>query len=108
MPGRIPLVVSGDLHALAEGRIIRSGELDFEKNPIVAVLSGPLGTGDLLWPSAFRMVGATPPLHLTVQEDLRPLEENGFTIADFTPDRITLQYFRWNVHRDNEEMIDSL
>jgi hypothetical protein len=29
MPGRIPLIVSGDLHALAEGRMLRSGSLDF-------------------------------------------------------------------------------
>lgn len=108
MPGRIPLVISGDLHALAEGRIMRSGKLEFEKNPIVAVLSGPLGTGDLLWPSAFRKVGPTPPRHLDIQENLKPLEENGFTIADFTPEQITLRYFRWDVYRDSEAAIDSL
>ena len=108
MPGRIPLVISGDLHALAEGRIMRSGNLDFEKNPIVAVLSGPLGTGDLLWPSAFRHIGALPPVHLIVQEDLKPLEENGFTVADFTPESITLRFFRWNAHRDSVEAIDTL
>ena len=53
MPGRIPLVVSGDLHAIAEGRMQRSGALDFGKNPVVVILSGPLGTGDRGWPSAF-------------------------------------------------------
>jgi hypothetical protein len=108
MPERIPIVISGDLHALAEGRIIRSGMLDFEKKPIVAVLSGPLGTGDLLWPSAFRHVGAMPALHLAVHEDLKPLEENGFTIMDFTPERISLRYFRWNAHRDDASAIDTL
>jgi hypothetical protein len=108
MPGRIPLVISGDLHALAEGRIVRSGDLDFAKNPVVAVLSGPLGTGDLLWPSAFRHIGPLPPVHLGIQEDLKPIEENGFTIADFTPESITLRYFRWNAHRDNEQAIDTL
>src|SRR6185312_15721617 len=46
MPGRIPLVISGDLHAIAEGRMQRSGALDFGKNPVVVILSGPLGTGD--------------------------------------------------------------
>ena len=44
MPGRIPLVVSGDLHATAEGRMLRSGQLDFSRNPVVAVLPGTLGT----------------------------------------------------------------
>jgi hypothetical protein len=52
MPGRIPLVISGDLHAIAEGRMQRSGTLDFSRNPVVVVLSGPLGTGDRGWPSA--------------------------------------------------------
>lgn len=49
-----------------------------------------------------------PPLHLAVQEDLKPLEENGFTIMDFTPARITLRCFRWNAHRDEETAIDTL
>jgi hypothetical protein len=108
MPGRIPLVVSGDLHAIAEGRMLRSGSLDFSKNPIVTVLSGPIGTGDLLWPSAFRGVGATPPEHLTMDERLKPIEENGFTIADFTPDKITLSFFRFNAHTDDPKGIDAL
>jgi len=44
MPGRIPLVVSGDLHAIGEGRMMRSGHLNFANNPVIAVLPGPLGT----------------------------------------------------------------
>jgi hypothetical protein len=101
MPGRIPLVISGDLHAIAEGRMHRSGTLGFSKNPIVTVLSGPLGTGDLLWPSAFRGVGATPPEHLDMEEKLSPLEENGFIIADFTQDSITLRFFRFDYHKQD-------
>jgi len=108
MPGRIPLVISGDLHAIAEGRMHRSGALDFSKNPIVVVLSGPLGTGDRGWPSAFRGVGATPPGHLQMEEDLKPLEENGFIIADFTADSITIRFFRFNYHKQNPEIIDTL
>jgi hypothetical protein len=108
MPGRIPLVVSGDLHAIAEGRMLRSGTLDFSKNPIVTVLSGPLGTGDLLWPSAFRGVGATPPEHLTMDEKLKPLEENGFILADFDASNITLSFFRFNAHTDNPAVIETL
>jgi len=108
MPGRVPLVISGDLHAIAEGRMHRSGTLDFGNNPIVTVLSGPLGTGDMLWPSAFRGVGATPPTHLTMEENLKPLEENGFIIADFSPDSITLKFFRFNYYRQTAEDIDRL
>jgi hypothetical protein len=81
---------------------------NFEKNPIVALLSGPLGTGDLLWPSAFRHIGALPPAHLSVEEDLKPIEENGFTLVDFTPETVTLRYFRWNVYRESEQAIDTL
>ena len=108
MSGRIPLVVSGDLHAIAEGRMMRTGSADLSKNPVNVVLSGPLGSGDLVWPSAFRGVGAMPPVHLDMMEDLKPLEENGFVIADFTPDKIVLHYFRWNAHRDPLASIDAL
>jgi hypothetical protein len=80
MPGRIPLIISGDLHAIAEGRMQRSGALDFSRKPIIVVLSGPLGTGDRGWPSAFRGIGATPPVHLQMEENLKPVEENGFII----------------------------
>lgn len=108
MPGRIPLIISGDLHAIAEGRMLRSGALDLSKNPVVTALSGPLGAGDMLWPSAFRGVGATPPSHLTMQENLKPLEEHGFLIVDFTPEDITLNFFRFNPHQQTPSDIDEL
>src|SRR5215470_8003682 len=108
MPGRIPLVISGDLHAIAEGHMQRSGALDFGKNPVVVILSGPLGTGDRGWPSAFRGIGATPSTHLTMVEDLKPIEENGFIIADFTRDGITVRYFRFSYHKQSAEAIDTL
>ena len=108
MPGRIPLIISGDLHAIGEGHIHRSGSLDFQNNPVIAVLAGPMGTGDLGWPSAFRGTAPVPPAHIDMREDLAPIEENGFTIADFTPEGITLQYFRWNAHRDEVSAIDTL
>jgi hypothetical protein len=108
MPGRIPLVISGDLHAIDEGRMMRCGSLDFSKNPVEVILSGPLGTGDRGWPSAFRGIGATPPTHLTMEENLKPLEENGFIIADFTPESITVRYFRFSYHTQSPEAIDTL
>ena len=54
----IPLFLSGDLHALAEGRIQRYGNLDLRRNPVVSVLTGPISTGPKAWPSAWR---GTPP-----------------------------------------------
>jgi len=108
MEGRIPLVVSGDLHAIAEGRMMRCGALDFAKKPVNVILSGPLGTGDRGWPSAFRGIGASPPNHLTMEEDLKPIEENGFILADFSPENITVRYFRFNYHKQRPEVIDTL
>jgi hypothetical protein len=108
MPGRIPLVISGDLHAIAEGRMTKCGILDFSNKPVVVILSGPLGTGDRGWPSAFRGIGASPPNHIVMQEDLKPIEENGFIIADFTRESITVRYFRFNYHQQQAEMIDTL
>jgi hypothetical protein len=101
-------VISGDLHAIAEGRMRRSGALDFGKNPVVVILSGPLGTGDRGWPSAFRGIGATPSTHLTMVEDLKPIEENGFILADFTRDAITVRYFRFSYHTQSPDVIDTL
>jgi len=108
MTGRIPLVISGDLHAIGEGRIIRTGNISLEKNPVVAVLAGPIGTGDIGWPSAFRGIGPMPSRVLDVQEALKPIEENGFTLVDFTRDSITLRYFRWKIGRDTIESIAGL
>jgi hypothetical protein len=108
MPDRIPLVISGDLHAIAEGRMMASGALDFSKNPIEVILAGPLGTGDRGWPSASRGIGASVPTHLQMEENLKPLEENGFIIADFTRDAITIRYFRFSYHKQAGEVIDTL
>src|SRR5262249_44389480 len=38
MKGRVPLTISGDLHAVGIGKIMRSGSLQLEKNPLNAVL----------------------------------------------------------------------
>jgi hypothetical protein len=108
MPGRIPLVVSGDLHATAEGRMMRSGDLDFSRNPVIAVLPGTLGTSTGGWASEFRGVGPKPPQHLDMQETVLPLEENGFLLMDFAPETITLRYFKWNQKTQAVSDIDTL
>jgi hypothetical protein len=107
MGGRIPLFISGDLHALGEARILRTSGIDMRANPVVSVLPGPVGTGRPGWPSLVRGLRALPPAGLDVEEGLPTLEENGFTIADFTPDRVTLRYFSWKLGRP-ESALDTL
>lgn len=95
---RVPLVMSGDLHALARGRMLRSGTLDLRSNPVNVVLTGSIGTRPTGWPSARRGSGAVVPQHLDMEELLKPIEQHGFTLADFTPDKILLRFFKWDLH----------
>lgn len=103
---RIPLFVSGDLHALAHGRIVSNGKQDLRANPVHSVLTGPVSTGPMGWPSSAR---GTPPLvasGVDVVEDLAPLEWNGFTIADFTRDGVDFQMYRWKMGQPESELDD--
>jgi hypothetical protein len=110
MKGRSPLIISGDLHAIGIGRMLRSGKLDLRANPITTVLAGPIGcrTGPLGWPSGRRGTGAMPPAHLDMVEDVKPIEQHGFTLVDFTPDKIVLQFFKWDRKTQPVENIDTL
>jgi hypothetical protein len=108
MPSRLPLFVSGDLHSLAEEKIFRTGRIDLRANPVIAVLPGPLGTSDMGWPSAFRGIKAAPPAGLDVEQGLEPIEENGFTIADLTPESVELRFFRWHQKNQPVSAIDTL
>src|ERR671919_862222 len=99
MRGRVPLFISGDLHSIGETRIFKTSGIDLRFNPLVAVLPGPVGTGRPGWPSLVRGLRGLPPAALDVEEGLPALEENGFTIADFTPNRVTLRYSRWKLGR---------
>jgi hypothetical protein len=107
MRGRVPLFISGDLHSIGETRIFQTSGIDLRSNPVVAVLPGPVGTGRPGWPSLVRGLRGLPPAGLEVEEGLPALEENGFTIADFTPDRVTLRYFSWKLGRP-EAALDTL
>ena len=95
---RVPLLVSGDLHAIGVGRMPRAGEVDLAARPITTVLSGPIGTSIRGFPSVVRGIEATPPAHLDLEEAVAPIEEHGFTLADFLPDRIVLRQFRWDLN----------
>jgi hypothetical protein len=106
MRTRIPLFISGDLHATGETRIAATSRIDLKRNPVVSVLSGPLGTAGYGWPSFFRGTRGMTPGGLVVDEVLPTIEENGFLIADLTPDDITLRFFKWRY--DPAETIDTL
>jgi hypothetical protein len=108
MKGRIPITVSGDLHAVGIGKILRAGTLNLSANPLTAILAGPIGTRPDGWPSAFRGVGSTPPAYLEVQEEIKPIEQHSFTVADFLPDRIVLKFFKWDRKTESPESIDKL
>ncbi|MSU65832.1 MAG: hypothetical protein EXS38_06975 [Opitutus sp.] len=108
MKRRSPLVVSGDLHAIGLGKMLRAGVHDFAASPITTVLAGPIGTGPSGWPSAFRGIGATPPAHLDLWEEIKPIEQHGFTLADFYPDRIGLRFFKWDLKSQSPGDIDQL
>ena len=108
MPGRAPLVISGDMHAVAIGRMLRSGMLDLKANPVNVVLSGPIGTRPSGWPSGRRGTGALPPAHIDLAEAVKPIEQHGFTIADFLTDKMVLRFFKWDRNTQPVEAIDTL
>lgn len=108
MRERSPVIVSGDLHALALGKMMRSGSLDLTANPVNIALAGPVSTGDNLWPSSFRGTGPGIPGHVDMAESLSPLEQHGFTVVDFEPHEIRMRFFRWDVNAQDPEDIDDL
>jgi hypothetical protein len=105
---RSPLVVSGDLHAIGAATMRRSGTLDLAANPVTTVLSGPVGTSPGGFPSVVRGVGSSPSSHLDLDESVPPIEEHGFTLVDFLPDRMVLSLFRWDVNSQPIGAIDGL
>ena len=108
MKGRTAMSVSGDLHAIGIGKILRTGNLDLSANPVVSVLTGPVGTRPAGWPSGIRKIGAQPSLHLKMDEEVKPIENHGFTIADFTGDKVVLRFFKWDRNAQSVEAIDTL
>ena len=72
------------------------------------MLSGPVGTSIRGFPSVVRGIGATPPEHLDLEEAVAPVEEHGFTLVDFLPDRMRLRQFKWDVNSQPVDAIDRL
>ncbi|GAL28424.1 hypothetical protein JCM19239_4864 [Vibrio variabilis] len=103
---RPPLIVQGDFHASAAGRIHRSGSLDLAENPVHVITTGALGTGDLGFPSFYRSIESQASGMIGMDTDLPPTEKNGFTIIDVTQDKMTCSLYTWRPPQDVRE-IDS-
>jgi hypothetical protein len=86
------VIVQGDFHASAFGRIVRSGDLSLAQ-PVHVVTSGTLGTGDLAFPSSVRSVEAGASQLIGMEEVLKPTEKNGFTVIDVTRDKLAFTHF---------------
>src|SRR5439155_234123 len=82
MKGRTPFFISGDLHAIGEGIMRRTNDFDLSGNPVVSILTGPLGTGDEGWPSAFRGMRPQIPTGLEFEELYPATERHGFILLD--------------------------
>ena len=39
---------------------------------------------------------------------MKPLEQHGFTLVDFTPDKMVLRMFKWDINSQTIEAIDDL
>ncbi len=106
--GGVPLVVSGDVHSIAEQLIVANGAADFSTNPVVSLVSGTPATGRFGWPSVVRGTLAGPPTDITAQTVVPTDEVNGFHIIDFDPTTVTIQHFRWDIDTEPLEAIDTL
>ena len=107
MPGRAALFVSGDLHAIGHGRMLATGNIDLSANPVTSILAGPLGTGTG-WPSGRRGMVPQVPNGIKFDESIPAIEQNGFIVADFTPDRITVRFFKWDRKTQTVADMDTL
>lgn len=94
-PDRAAVTISGDLHAVGATRITRSGDLDLSRNPLHALVAGPVGTANNGFPSTARGAFPFTPAALKA-EALNKLEEkNGFTLFDVTREKIEVRQFTW-------------
>ncbi len=100
---RAALIVPGDFHATAAGRITRSLGLPL-RQPVHTVMAGTPGTGDPGFPSAYRRVESTPSATVAMAEALRPTEKNGVTVIDVTPQAITCRLYTWRPPPPVEEI----
>lgn len=104
---RLPLFISGDLHATGSGRITGNGATSYRHNPVYSILSGAIGTGALGWPSKFRGTPPKPASDLDTEILVEPVEENGFSLLDFTDQTLAVSHFKWRPDQ-GDAAIDTL
>ncbi|MDB5989991.1 MAG: PhoD-like phosphatase [Herbaspirillum sp.] len=108
MNERIPMFISGDLHATGYGIMTRTGEHDLAKNPVHSVITGPLGTDTIMWVSASRGMRPQIPDGLDFNEVLKAEEKHGFIIADYDNEGVVIRHFQWDRDKHSVADIDSL
>jgi len=105
---RPAVLMSGDLHACGWDRMLASGDIDMRGNAPWMFLHGTLGTGENGgWPSSARGIGPSAATAVTVERGVDPIEKNGFSIIDITPELMTVRMFAWRAP-DPVEAIDNL
>ena len=45
---------------------------------------------------------------LDFKEEIKPIEQHGFTLVDFTKDKMVLSFFKWDVNTQSIDDIDTL
>ncbi|MBN7797575.1 hypothetical protein [Parahaliea mediterranea] len=102
--GRPPVIVSGDLHAFSSGQILKSGGLDLANNPVNTLCVGPLGSAGPGFPSFIRGTPPQVPSQLVLDQAFAPLEKNGFSLLDITPEKIDVRMFAWRPPESAEKI----
>ncbi len=92
---RPAITLSGDLHAIGHGAIMKSGDLDCAQNPVHSILSGPISASMAGWPTFARGVAPAPPHGMALEQEAPPAERNGFTLIDVEPEKIRVTQFSW-------------
>ena len=101
-----PIVLSGDIHTFAAGKIYRNGNMDFSDNPIHSFIAGTLGC--TVFPSTFRKVKATVPNAIGMEEAFENVEENGFSIVDINSRGVQIKMYNYLWSRDELVSIPKL
>jgi len=101
-----PIVISGDIHTFAAGRIHRNGDVDMSDHPVSTFIAGTLGC--TVFPSTFRKIKASIPNAIGIEEDFENIEENGFSIVDIDNRSIQIQMYKYLWNRDDLAIIDRL
>lgn len=104
---RAAAMVSGDLHAIGHATMTRSGDLNFNTNPVHTVIAGPISTSGAGWPTFARGTRPEPSALISLSQSYAPQEKNGFTLIDVERDRMVIRLFAWR-EPDPIDSIDTL